>query len=137
MKSLLRLPRVSDSPACDYKSTLRVASLTFPGVHFTIRTMSFGSRMELTRAVGDLISKSQFHRAQPDDLSEQAAAGLLACEAEQMYLRWGLAGVEGMNIDGEPATAELLINKGPEAFVLEVVAAIKHQAGLSDEERKN
>ena len=31
-----------------------------------------------------------------------------------MYLAWGLVNIEGLTIDGEPATAERLIERGPD-----------------------
>jgi hypothetical protein len=40
-------------------------------------------------------------------------------------------------IDGEPATAARLLEKGPENLTREIVGAIKEQCGLSEPERKN
>ena len=54
-----------------------------------------------------------------------------------MYLQWGLLSIEGLIIDGEPATATRLLEKGPEDLTREVVCAIKEQCGLSEPERKN
>jgi hypothetical protein len=54
-----------------------------------------------------------------------------------MYLHWGLLSIEGLTIDGEPATAERLLEKGPEDLAREVVSAIKGQCALSEPERKN
>jgi hypothetical protein len=54
-----------------------------------------------------------------------------------MYVHWGLASIEGLIIDGEPATAAKLLEKGPEDVAREVVSAIKEQCGLNEAERKN
>jgi hypothetical protein len=48
-----------------------------------------------------------------------------------------LVEVTGLEIDGEAATAELLIEKGPDELAREIVAAIRSQCGLNDAERKN
>jgi len=53
-----------------------------------------------------------------------------------MYLHWGLSSIDGLIIDGEPATAVGLLEKGPEELTREVVSAIKEQCGLSEPERK-
>ena len=39
-----------------------------------------------------------------------------------MYLQWGLVSIEGLMIDGEPATAARLLEKGPEDLAREVVS---------------
>ena len=64
-------------------------------------------------------------------------ASILAQEIDAMYLHWGLLSIEGLTIDGEPATAVGLLEKGPEELSREVVSAIKEQCGLSEPERKN
>jgi hypothetical protein len=64
-------------------------------------------------------------------------AALAASEIDRVYVSWGLAGVEGLEIDGRPATAELLLDAGPESLVSEALALIRREAGLSEEERKN
>ena len=61
----------------------------------------------------------------------------LAQEIDAMYLEWGLINVEGLTIDGEPASCGQLLEKGPEGLVREIVSAIRAQCGLSEEERKN
>jgi hypothetical protein len=52
-------------------------------------------------------------------------------------VEWGLAELEGLSIDGQAATVELLIDKGPEELVDEIVSALQAEIGLSEEERKN
>ena len=40
-------------------------------------------------------------------------------------------------IDGQAATAEMLVEKGPESLSNEIVGAIQAELSLSEEERKN
>jgi hypothetical protein len=98
--------------------------------------MSFGRRTQLTTMIREISRKGEFLEA-GNDFGEQLEANLLACEIEKMYLRWGLARIDGLTIDGEPATTESLIERGPEDLAKEIVAVVKSQCGLSEEERKN
>jgi hypothetical protein len=120
-----------------YESTKQVDSSECAGVRFTVYRMSFGRRLELTRRVRELLGKLEFVRAGQGGSAEDAEAALLAGEIDREYTRWGLASLEGLEIDGQPATPEDLIEKGPEGLVGEVLAAIRREAGLDGEERKN
>lgn len=129
-----------------YESTTQVDSRACEGVRFTVHRMSFGRRLELTRKVRDLLGRLEFLRAGEGRVGGQVGEGraaedvdaaLLAGEIDREYARWGLASVEGLEIDGRPATPEDLIERGPEKLVAEVLSAIRHEAGLDEEERKN
>jgi hypothetical protein len=48
-----------------------------------------------------------------------------------------LQAVEGLELDGAPATPESLAGSGPEELFREAVAAVRAEAGLSEAERKN
>lgn len=119
-----------------YESVLKVDSKVRPGVRFAINRISFGRRMELSRRVREITQKLEFLGA-GSELDEKIEAGMLAQEVDAMYLRWALVAVEGLEIDGEPATAEHLLDRGPDDLTREIVIAIKEQCGLSDAERKN
>jgi hypothetical protein len=121
----------------DYESTITVDSKVLPGVRVTVRRMSFGRRLELTRQVKQLLSRLEFLAAGEASAAEEVEAALAASEIDRVYVGWGLAGVEGLEIDGRPATAELLLDAGPESLVAEALALIRREAGLSEEERKN
>lgn len=121
----------------DYESTITVESKVLPGVRVTVRRMSFGRRLELTRQVKQLLSRLEFLAAGETSAAEEVEAALAASEIDRVYVGWGLAGVEGLEIDGRPATAELLLDAGPESLVSEALALIRREAGLSEEERKN
>lgn len=123
----------------NYESELRQEASSMPGVRYTIRRVSFGRRAELVRQAREITARMEFLEAAGDKrgVAEKMEANLLANELEQLYLRWGLARVEGLRIDGEEATVELLIERGPEPLAHEIAAAVRRQLGLSEEERKN
>ncbi len=118
-----------------YLSETWYDSQLYPGVRFAINRMSLGSRITLTEKLLALIQRNEFLRA--GDSLENTEANLADLLVRRLYLEWGLAGVQGLMIDGDEATAELLIESGPEALSDEIVAAIRAQLELSGEERKN
>jgi hypothetical protein len=119
-----------------YESHVMRESKCRPGVRFTVHRVSFGRRVDLSRRIRELSQKAQFHEA-GDDLRDKIEANLIASEIEATYLRWGLVKVEALSIDGEAATVESLIEKGPEDLAREIIGEIKSQCGLSEAERKN
>jgi hypothetical protein len=119
-----------------YDSILEMESKSAPGVKFAIHRISFGRRMELSRRVREISRRAEFLAASTE-LHEKIEANILAQEIDAMYFEWGLVSVEGLVIDGEPATAAQLLEKGPEDLAREVVGAIREQCGLSEAERKN
>ena len=119
-----------------YQSVITNQSAAMPGVVFAINRISFGRRMELSRLVREITKKAEFLEA-GTELQERIEAGILTHEVDAMYLRWGLVSIGGRVIDGMEATGELLAEKGPENLAEEIVAAVKAQCGLTDDERKN
>jgi hypothetical protein len=119
-----------------YKSTATFASESLTGVTFTVRRVSLGMRMELMRKIREISRRIEFLSA-GDELQERIEANLLANEIDAAYLRWGLVDVGGLEVDGEAATADVLIEKGPDALTSEIARAIKAECGLNEEERKN
>jgi hypothetical protein len=126
----------SQNGALHYDSVVSIESKVSPGVTFAIQRVSFGRRMELSRRVREISRKAEFLEASTE-LHEKIEANILAQEIDAMYLQWGLVSIDGLIIDGEPATAVQLLEKGPEDLVREVVTAIKEQCGLTEAERKN
>jgi hypothetical protein len=106
------------------------------GIRFAIRRISIGRRIELARLVREAGRGVEFLEAS-GDAREKLEAAVLAREIDRVYLQWGLAAVEGLMIDGEAATPELLIERGPLDVALEILARIKAECGLSEDERKN
>jgi hypothetical protein len=120
-----------------YESKIEVASNSAPGVRLLINRMSFGRRLELTRKVQEMAKKLQFLAAGPPETTTEAEQALLGAEIDREYLRWGLAAVEGLEIDGQAAGPEELIEAGPEVLLREALAAVRREAGLSETDRKN
>lgn len=119
-----------------YESQLTLESTTRPGVRLTIRRMSFERRLELARSIRDLANRVDYLAAGCDS-REKMTAAVLAREVDGIYLRWGLAGIEGLEVDGSPASPEIMLRDGPEDLVNEALCAIRAQCGLTEEERKN
>jgi hypothetical protein len=119
----------------DYESAITIESAR-PGVNIRVARMSFGRRLELMRKVRDLAREVEFREAggSPGDGMD---AALLRAEIDRMLVRWGIVGVSGLQVDGAEATVEALITSGPEDVFREALAAVRHQAGLTAEERKN
>jgi hypothetical protein len=120
----------------DYASEKSIESRAAPGVRFRIARMSLGRRIELTRRVWELARKVECLEA-GNDPREKLEGALLSSEIDRLYLGWGLLGVEGLVLDGQPATPETLIAAGPEVVCQEILVAIKAECGLTEEERKN
>jgi len=119
-----------------YDSLAVVESESTAGVSFTIAKISFGRRIELLRLIRDLAAKAEFLDA-GNSTDEKLEGALLSAQIDRLYLSWGIVKIEGLDIDGCPATPELLASAGPEVLFQEAVTAVKRQCGLSDEERKN
>jgi len=119
-----------------YESQRTYESSSQPGVSFTVHRMSLGRRAELTKRLRELLGKIEFLEAgkEPKDSVE---AALLASRVEETYLRWGLAEIRGLAIDGQEATPEMLVSAGPEDLCREIVTAVKAECGLTGDERKN
>jgi len=120
----------------DYASYETIPSKLAPEVTYTVAKISFGRRVELTRRIRELASRREFLEA-GEGVDEKMEAALLASEMDRLYLLWGLKEVNGLVLDGVPATPELLASSGPEDLFREALTAVKSQCGLSEAERKN
>src|SRR4051794_40558108 len=117
-----------------YQSEQTVESKAAPGVTFTVARMSFARRMELMREIRDLAGRMEFLEAGQNP-RDQIEAALLRTEIDRVYVGWGLLGVSGLEIDGHPATPDLLTAAGPEDLWREALDAVKSVTGLSEAER--
>lgn len=122
--------------SAEVSSVLEVMSELCAGVKYRIRRVSFAGRLELLRAVQTLSRKAEFHSA-GEHWPDKVSAATAEREIELLQLEWGLAGVEGLFIDGQEATKELFITRAPEELASEVLRHIQGQLALSGEERKN
>ena len=105
------------------------------GVRFATRQVSLYGRIELTRMIQDLIFKNEFLRA--GDALEQSQASLADLLARRVYLEWGIFQIEGLTIDGSPASIQDVIERGPEGLCDEMANTIQSELSLSEDERKN
>ena len=119
-----------------YRSEAVVESKIVPGVKFTIAKMSFGRRMELMRRVRELAGRYEFLAAS-ENAAEKMDAALLQSEIQRTYVLWGVKAISGLTVNGRSADVELMAAEGPEALFLEALAAVRREAGLTEEERKN
>jgi hypothetical protein len=119
-----------------YQSVLDIESQSCHGVRFTIARMSFGRRIELAKRVREIAHKLEFSRAS-ESARDTVDAAVIAGEVDRACLDWGLVEIDGLEIDGVPAKPDTVAAAGPEALCREIVAAIKHECGLTEEERKN
>ncbi len=119
----------------NWDTTLWIQSKAMPGVTFAIRRVSLGERIALTTNIREMLRKQEFLRSGNEDEQLEAALGDLLLKAA--YLDWGLLQVRGLAIDHSRASAQDVIRNGPEPLIDEILAAIKGELGLSEEERKN
>lgn len=119
-----------------YESTVTIDSKLSEGVRFTIARMTFGRRIDLMRRVRQLSAQLEFEKA-GSDVGDRLQASLLGAEIDELYLRWGLKTIEGLELDGCEPSIDSLITTGPEALCREIIAAIKRECSLTEEERKN
>ena len=119
-----------------YESVCVIESRVMPGVRFTIARMSFHRRVELMRQIRELARRAEFLAAglQPEDKMD---AALVQAEIERLYVAWGLRSVSGLVVDGREADPATLSGDGPEELFREALAAVRAEAGLSEEQRKN
>jgi len=122
--------------AVRYESAVQRESAAWPGVRYSIWRMSYRRRAELLRRVRELGQKTEYLAAGAA-ATDKIEASLAASAIDAVYLEWGLRDIAGIEIDGEQATQEALLERGPESLVREILAAIKAECGLSAEERKN
>jgi hypothetical protein len=119
-----------------YESFVTVNSKVADGVSYTVAKVSFERRLELMRRIRELALRMEFLEA-GDSPEHKMDGALLRAEIDRTWLLWGLHEVSGLNVDGEPATPELLAQTGPEELFREALAAVQAQAGLTSAERKN
>lgn len=119
-----------------YESTAWFDSESVPGVRFAVSRMSLGRRIALTRKVREIARNAEFLEA-GQSAQEKMEAALVLAEVERIYLEWGLVGIEGLEIDGQAATPETAIERGPIRLAMEMLGRVKQEAGLSEDETKN
>jgi hypothetical protein len=122
--------------AMEYTSTKRLHSTVCPGVSFGVRRLSLAGRLELAARLREAGERLAFHEA-GKSVEDGARAAEIRARMETIYIAWGLASIEGLSIDGEPATPEALVERGPDELAREIAEAVRAELFLSPDERKN
>ena len=110
---------------------------THAGVRYGIARMSLGRRIELARQIREIGTEAGVSGGGRRRAGEAGSRGARRAKIDRAYLEWGLEAVEGLEIDGEAATPESLIEKGPMELAAEILGRIRSECGLSESERKN
>jgi hypothetical protein len=124
------------SPSGEWSSTVWVEASCRTGVRYQIRRVTFGGRIELARRIREVGRRAEFLEA-GTGAHDKLEATVLGAEIDRAYLEWGLIGVDGLEIDGEMATAGRLIDQGPVELATEILARVRAECGLTEDERKN
>lgn len=119
-----------------YESVAWFDAQSLEGVRYAIARISLGRRIELARRMREIGRKVEYLAA-GDDAREKLEAAVVSAEIDRAYLEWGLAEVAGLSIDGEAATPESAIEKGPMKLAAEMLARVKAEWSQSGDERKN
>ena len=119
----------------DHRSLRWHDSKTNQGVRYAVRQASLAQRIELNHRVREVFLKHEFLQSGP--LKDRLEASLSDLNARKIYLEWGLSELEGLSIDGQKASTDLLIEKGPESLSNEIVRTIRSEISLSEDEIKN
>jgi hypothetical protein len=90
----------------------------------------------MSKKIREHSTKMEFAEA-GSSFNDKLEASALALEIERIYLEWGIVSIEGLSIDGVPATPQMAIEAGPEGLYREMVDAVRHECGLKETERKN
>ncbi len=123
-----------------WESRVWFDSESVSGVRFEIVRVSFGRRIELARRIREIGRRMEYLEAGAkleDGEREKLEAAVLSAEIDRAYLEWGLVTVEGLEIDGEAATPEALVDRGPVELAVEILGRIRSECGMSEDERKN
>jgi len=133
-----------------------IKSVRFPEVSYTVRSLSEGRRQTLAASIADATYQIYDLGAQADALLPEDKEAPL--DGENLYKRAALLDkitaidssvvrpawikiyvtkIDGLEIDGLPATVESFLNEAPSEMFNEIVDLIKTQASLTSEETKN
>jgi hypothetical protein len=98
--------------------------------------VSVARRIDLAKRIRETARGLEFLEAGTSAM-DQVDAAVLRVEMDRVYLDWALEEIEGLEIDHQPATPELAIERGPLDLAEEMLRRIKSECGLNQAERKN
>jgi hypothetical protein len=99
--------------------------------------MSLIRRHRMMQELKSLASEEAFHRAAQEEAGSEISAAEVQARIDELVIRTALIEIKGLNIDGQPATAESLMENGPEGLAREIAEAIAEESALNENERKN
>lgn len=145
----------------EYSSTYRVDSKLRPGVVYVLRAVTHGRRRRLEELQAPAVAKIQKLRDESRQLVQEyeawkkaGSAGEFARtselrdywqqieriqddEVEPIALTGLVVEIEGLVVDGQPATWDLLRKVGPDAILEELCGEVARGIQLTAEEREN
>jgi hypothetical protein len=120
----------------EYESLVHCESPGFAGVTYKVRRLSFARRLDLLSRLRALAPRLEFERA-GKDAKGRVEAALIEGEINRAYIDWGLEGLDGLLLDGVPATPAALFERGPEGLCREIAERIRAECFLTAGQRKN
>jgi len=120
----------------EHESLIRYESAGCTGVSYKVRRISFARRLELLSRLRSLAVRAEFERA-GQTVGARIDAALLEGEIDRALLECGLESIDGLTVDGVPATPEVLIERGPEGLCREIAVRVRAECFLGEEQRKN
>lgn len=119
-----------------YASETTFDSTILPPVRYVLYRMSAARRLDLVSRLVELATQLEMLCAS-EAVDDRVQAEALRIRIDREYLLWGLKELRGLDIDGVPADADSLFERGPEALTKEILGRIRQECELSGEERKN
>ena len=133
----------------NFSTTKTVNSVKLPGVVFQLRKMTERRRLKLMLSTGPINAEIREKIEQQRNLREQTPppiAQILQLDADINVLvteklnpakiAWGVAGISGLSLDGEPATMDNLLD-WPSDLIEEIIELIDGGTALNEVEQKN
>lgn len=112
------------------------ASVNCPGVSCRIRKITFQRRLMLLREIRELARQYEFTAA-GETVQQKYESAVIQQEINKHYWQNFVIAVDGLTIDGAPATTESVWSDGPDGLVQEVLQVVTSHVFLSADEAKN
>lgn len=123
-------------PSGELESCSRFESVQVPGVSFAIRRMTLRQRINLLQELHSLYREHEFSSAGTSK-ADRLHSQLSSLRIDEVFLRWGVTAVDGLEVDGKIISASDLIDHAPESLVHEILCCIREAVALSQDEEKN
>jgi hypothetical protein len=98
--------------------------------------MTLRQRINLVQELHTLYREHEFSSAGTSS-ADRLLAQLSSLRIDEVFLRWGVMAIDGLQVDGKPVGAAELAEHGPERLTAEVLGRIRETIALSPDEEKN